>query len=114
MVGKNNKQNDTLTTKTASKDDLWFHVKDQPGSHVVVKTSGKTPGSNTINEAAMLAAYFSKGKMSSNVAVDYTLVKYVKKPKSAKAGMVIYTDNKTVYVTPKDNEVAKLRDIQST
>jgi predicted ribosome quality control (RQC) complex YloA/Tae2 family protein len=52
--------------------------------------------------------------MSSNVAVDYTLVKYVKKPKSAKAGMVIYTDNKTVYVTPKDNEVAKLRDIQST
>lgn len=109
LVGKNNKQNDMLTTKTASKDDLWFHVKDQPGSHVVVRCEGKTPGEATIFEAAMLAAYFSKAKMSSNAAVDYTLIKFVKKPKSAKAGMVIYTDNKTVYVTPSEKKVTDLK-----
>ncbi|MBF7095865.1 Rqc2 family fibronectin-binding protein [Alkalibacter mobilis] len=105
-VGKNNKQNDLLTLKSSSKDDLWFHVKDIPGSHVIVKTEGRVIGEKTIEEAAVLAAYYSKAKMSANVPVDYTQVKYVKKPKGSKAGMVIYTDNKTIFVTP-DEKVVK-------
>ncbi|MBR6533024.1 MAG: NFACT family protein [Clostridia bacterium] len=101
LVGKNNKQNDSLTTVIASKQDLWFHVKNQPGSHVVVFCGTNEVSQETILKAALLAAQNSKAQNSSNVAVDYTPIKYVKKPKGAKAGMVIYTTNKTVYVTPK-------------
>lgn len=105
FVGRNNKENDQLTTKTASRTDIWLHTKDIPGSHVILVTE---PGealedisSDTIYEAASIAAYHSKGKDSDNVPVDYTLVKYVKKPSGAKPGMVIFTHNSTVYVTPK-------------
>ncbi len=101
LVGKNNKQNDKLTTTIANKNDLWFHVKNQAGSHVIVFCAGDKVSEETIFQAALLAAQNSKAQNSSNVAVDYTPVKYVKKPKNAKAGMVIYTTNKTVYVTPK-------------
>ncbi len=101
LVGKNNKQNDRLTTVIASKQDLWFHVKNIAGSHVIVFCGGSEVSEETILQAALLAAQNSKARRSSNVAVDYTPVKYVKKPKGAKAGMVIYTTNKTVYVTPK-------------
>ena len=101
LVGKNNKQNDYLTCTLASKNDLWFHVKTQAGSHVIVFCGGNKVSDETILQAAQLAAENSKAKNSSNVAVDYTPVKYVKKPNGAKAGMVIYTTNKTVYVTPK-------------
>lgn len=111
LVGKNNKQNDALTTKTAAKEDLWFHVKDIPGSHVIVRTDGKKPGDETLLEAGMLAAYYSKGKDSSNVPVDYALVKHVKKPKGAKPGMVIYTDNKTIYVTPEKTAIKSFADV---
>lgn len=101
LVGKNNKQNDYITTVLASKNDLWFHVKNIPGSHVVVFCKGQELSEQTIMLAATLAAENSKACASSNVAVDYTPIKYVKKPNGAKPGMVIYTTNKTVYVTPK-------------
>lgn len=101
LVGKNNTQNDYLTTKLASKNDLWFHVKDIAGSHVIVFCGGEAVSNETIIKAASLAAANSKAKDSSQVPVDYTPVKYVKKPNGAKPGMVIYTTNKTVFVTPK-------------
>lgn len=101
LVGKNNKQNDILTLKTAKNSDLWFHTKDIHGSHVILRYEhGKEFSDAAILEAARLAAKYSKAKNSENVPVDYTLVKFVKKPSGAKPGMVIYTDNKTVYVTP--------------
>ncbi len=101
-VGKNNTQNDLLTLKTANKNDMWFHTKNVHGSHVIVFCGGKELSDETVVFAARLAALNSKAAESSNVAVDYTPVKYVKKPAGAKAGMVIYTTNKTVYVTPKE------------
>ncbi len=101
FVGKNNKQNDYLTTVMASKNDLWFHVKNIPGSHVIVMCKGEEVSEETVLQAALLAAQNSKASNSSNVAVDYTPIKYVKKPNGAKPGMVIYTTNKTIYVTPK-------------
>ena len=99
IVGKNNFQNDYITTKLASKGDMWFHVKGQPGSHVIVFCDGREISNETVIFAATLAAKNSKAKNSSNVPVDYTPVKYVKKPSGAKPGMVIYTTNKTVFVT---------------
>lgn len=102
LVGKNNRQNDYITTVLASKSDLWFHVKNIPGSHVIVMCRGESVSDETIKKAAMLAAKNSKASSSSQVPVDYTPVKYVKKPNGAKPGMVVYTTNKTVYVTPSD------------
>ena len=102
LVGKNNTQNDYLTTRLASKNDLWFHTKDIPGSHVIVMCEGKEVSDETILQAATLAAKNSKAKESSQVPVDYTPVKFVKKPNGAKAGMVIYTTNKTVYINPEN------------
>ena len=98
LVGKNNKQNDYLTTKLANKDDIWFHVKDFHGSHVILRTDNKTPTQETINKCAALAKEHSKANMSSNIVVDYTFVKYVKKPSGSAPGMVIYTNNKSVTV----------------
>lgn len=98
LVGKNNKQNDYLTTKIASKDDIWLHVKDLQGSHVIIKTENKIPSQDTINKCAQLAKKYSKAEYSSNITVDYTLVKYVKKPSGSKPGMVIYTNNSSVIV----------------
>ena len=101
LVGKNNRQNDVLTMKTAKNADLWFHTKDIHGSHVVLcYEHGKEFSDTAILEAAQLAARYSKAKHSENVPVDYTLVKFVKKPSGAAPGMVIYTDQKTLYVTP--------------
>ncbi len=100
LVGRNNKQNDLLTLKTAQKNDLWLHTKDIPGSHTVIITEGREVPESTILKAAEIAAYFSKAKDSSQVPVDYTLVRRVNKPQGAKPGKVIYTDQKTVYVTP--------------
>ena len=100
-VGKNNICNDYLTTKLANKNDLWFHTKDIHGSHVVLNLENKTPNNEIIQKCAELAAYHSKAKLSSNVPVDYCYIKYVKKPSKSKAGMVIYTHNKTLFVNPK-------------
>lgn len=101
LVGRNNKQNDTLTLKTASKSDMWFHTKDIHGSHTIVLLQGREITDNAIKEAAQICAYHSKAKDSSQVPVDYTLVKHVSKPSGSKPGKVIYVNNKTVYVTPK-------------
>ncbi|WP_427338539.1 Rqc2 family fibronectin-binding protein [Caloranaerobacter sp. DY30410] len=111
-VGKNNKQNDYLTLKFAEKNDIWLHTKDIPGSHVIIKSKGKNVPEKTILEAALLAAYYSKGKMSSNVPVDYTERKYVKKPKGSKPGMVIYVNNNTLYVTPRIEEINKIKRVE--
>ena len=106
LVGKNNRQNDKLTFGIADPDDTWLHTKDIHGSHVIIKKGGQIPDS-TLYDASMLAAYYSKARGSSNVPVDFTLAKYVKKPSGAKPGMVIYTHQRTVYVTP-DLEHVKL------
>lgn len=108
-VGKNNIQNDYLTLKFSNKNDIWFHTKNIPGSHVVVKTNGEIP-ETTLLEAANLAAYYSKSKASSNVPVDYTEIKNVKKPNGAKPGMVIYYTNQTIYITPKEPTLTQLTD----
>lgn len=109
LVGKNSLQNDRLTLKEASNSDLWFHTKDIPGSHVVIRSDGTAPSETTIFEAALIAAWHSKGKMSSQVPVDYTQIRHVHKPAGAKPGMVIYEHQKTIYVTPDETMVAGLR-----
>ena len=101
LVGRNNRQNDELTLRTASDGDMWFHTKNIPGSHVIVFCNGDELSDETVLFAAELAARHSKAAGSSSVPVDYTRVKYVKKPAGAKPGMVIYKTNKTVYVTPE-------------
>ncbi|WP_053366137.1 Rqc2 family fibronectin-binding protein [Bacillus sp. FJAT-27245] len=107
LVGKNNKQNDYLTGKLAGRDEIWLHTKDIPGSHVVIRS--KEPSEETIREAAMLAAYFSKARSSGSVPVDYTRVRHVKKPNGAKPGFVIYDHQKTVYVTPDEDAILGLK-----
>jgi predicted ribosome quality control (RQC) complex YloA/Tae2 family protein len=107
IVGKNNKQNDYLTNKLAARDEIWLHTKDIPGSHVVIRS--KDPSEGTIYEAAKLAAYFSKARNSSSVPVDFTKVRYVKKPNGAKPGFVIYDNQQTVFVTPEEEMVLKLK-----
>ena len=102
LVGKNNKQNDELT-KSASSNDIWLHAREIPGSHVIIKTENKVVTDEVIQYAASLAAFYSKAKNSSLVAVDYCNKKYVKKPNGAKPGMVIYTDFKTAFVKPYED-----------
>ncbi len=101
LVGRNNRQNDQLTLGRASAGDLWFHVKNIPGSHTVLVTQGKEVPEEDILEVAALAALHSKAAASSQVPVDFTEVRYVKKPAGAKPGMVIYDKYKTVFVTPQ-------------
>ncbi len=100
MVGKNNRENDILTLKTAKKTDLWFHTKNIPGSHVILFTDGQAPADEDLLFAASLAAGHSRSAESDNVPVDFTEVKYVKKPSGAKPGMVVYTTNRTLFVKP--------------
>lgn len=104
LVGRNNRQNDLLTLKTANKNDIWLHTKNIPGSHVIICSNGREVPDSTIEEAARLAASHSKARESSQVPVDYTAVKNVSKPQGAKPGRVIYVGYKTVYVTPSSNE----------
>ncbi|MBQ8001692.1 MAG: NFACT family protein [Ruminococcus sp.] len=104
LVGRNNRQNDMLTLKLSHKTDLWFHTKDIPGSHTVLLTEGREVSDEAILEAAQICAYFSKARESSQVPVDYTLIKFVSKPQGSPAGRVIYIDQHTVYVTPKNPE----------
>lgn len=108
-VGKNNKQNDFLTFKFSGSKDIWLHVRNIPGSHTIIKCHKKDVSESTLVEAATAAAWHSKALHSSNVPVDYTLVKHVKKPGSAKPGMVIYENFKTIFVTPDENLVKKMR-----
>ena len=100
LVGRNNRQNDKLTMKMASNNDIWFHTKNIPGSHTVLVTEGKRPTEQAMEEAAVLAARHSKAKDSAQVPVDYTQVRNVSKPQGAKPGMVIYVNYKTLFVDP--------------
>ncbi|MBL0388814.1 NFACT family protein [Tumebacillus sp. ITR2] len=106
LVGKNNKQNEFLTMKHASNSDTWLHTKDIPGSHVVIRA--REFSETTLLEAAQLAAYFSKGRESSQVPVDYTLVKHIWKPNGSKPGFVLYDNQKTLYVTPDQRITERL------
>lgn len=106
-VGKNNLQNEKLTLHTASKNDYWLHVKNIPGSHVIVESSD--PSDETLVEAAELAAYFSKSRDSANVPVDYVQVRRIRKPNGTKPGFVIYEGQKTLYVTPTEEKVNQLK-----
>jgi predicted ribosome quality control (RQC) complex YloA/Tae2 family protein len=103
-VGRNNRENDELTLKKAKPDDLWLHTKDIPGSHVILARDRALASGfddESVRTAACIAAHYSKARQSESVPVDYCLVKYVKKPSGAKPGMVIFTHNKTLYVTPE-------------
>ena len=102
LVGRNNKENDFLTLKFANKNDIWFHTKDIHGSHAVLFLQNQKPSYDILTKCAEITAFHSKAKFSSNVPVDTCLVKYVKKPKNAKPGMVIYTNYNTLYVNPKN------------
>ena len=110
-VGKNNIQNDYLTIKFAGPNDMWLHTKEIPGSHVIIKTGGKQLDDTTLEEAANLAAFYSKAKNSTKVPVDYTIRKNVRKPNGSKPGMVIYESNKTVYINPNEENIKKLTKI---
>lgn len=109
LVGRNNRQNDKLTLKQANNNDIWLHTKNIPGSHTIIVTGGRQPGDATLKEAAMLAAYHSRAKDSSQVPVDYTQVRYVSKPQGAKPGMVIYVHYQTLFVTPQHELTEKLK-----
>ena len=108
LIGKNNRQNDWLTFKVAHPDDIWLHTKDIPGSHVIIRCNGSTPSSAVLTTAAKCAAWFSKARASSNIPVDYTRRRYVKKPSGAKPGFVIYEKQQTLYVTPNGTDMEEL------
>lgn len=108
LCGRNNKQNDKLTLKQAKNQDLWLHTQGIAGSHVIIESEGKEISDNAITQAATIAAFNSKSRDSAQVAVDYTLIRYVKKPVGAKPGMVIFTDFSTAYVTPDQELVTSL------
>ena len=109
LVGRNNQQNDMLTTKLAEKGDLWLHAQKIHGSHVIIVCAGQTPSDQTVTEAMTLAAYYSQSREGQNVPVDYTRVKNVKKPNGAKPGMVVYDRYATGYVTPDAALAEKLK-----
>lgn len=108
-VGRNNRQNDMLTLKAASRTDLWLHTQKIHGSHVIIACGGQEPDDETVTEAAMLAAFYSQARGGQNVPVDATAVRNVKKPAGSKPGMVIYDHYRTVYVTPDPELAERLR-----
>ena len=108
LVGRNNRQNDRLTTKDADKRDLWLHTQKIHGSHVILCTGGAEPDEQSLLEAASLAAYFSQAQGSAKVPVDYTPVKFVKKPAGARPGMVVYTTYQTLLADPDESLVKRL------
>ncbi len=111
LCGRNNIANDYLTTKLADRSDWWFHVKNQPGSHVVLieKDGEDEPTERAFTEAAEIAAYNSKARGGVMIPVDYMKVSKVKKPAGAKPGLVIYTTNWTAYVTPDEERIEKMK-----
>lgn len=107
LIGRNNRQNDRLTLKKARNEDIWLHVKNYPGSHVIIKTEGRQVPGSTLEEAAGYAAWYSKARSASKAEVDYTYVRHVKKPSGAKPGMVIYENYSTIVVSPRQPEECK-------
>lgn len=112
LVGKNSLQNDRITA-AARGEETWLHAKDMPGSHVIIKKEGEIP-ETTLLEAAQLAAYYSRGRQSAGVPIDYTLRKYVKKPGGSPAGFVIYTNQRTLYITVSESDIKKIKELPST
>ena len=108
-VGKNNIQNDYISTKLGKDEDCWLHVKDAPGSHVLIVANDRFITEQTVLEGGMLAAYYSSQKQSENIPVDYMEFKFVKKPKNAKPGQVIFTDHNTMFVTPDIEHIKNLK-----
>ncbi|WDL97422.1 Rqc2 family fibronectin-binding protein [Alicyclobacillus sp. ALC3] len=107
-VGRNNAQNDRLTFRRSQSEDIWLHVKDAPGSHVVISTNGQPVPDSTLHEAALLAAYFSKARDSANVPVDCTQVKHVWKPSGGRPGLALYDHYKTLFVSPDRSQLGVL------
>lgn len=107
-IGKNNRQNDYVTFTIGGPNDLWFHTKDIPGSHVILKTSLPQPAEQDIDIAVQLAAYFSKARSSSNIPVDCTQRRFVKKPSGSKPGFVIFTNQKTYFTTPDETKINQI------
>ncbi|MBI2123298.1 MAG: NFACT family protein, partial [Armatimonadetes bacterium] len=101
LVGRTKAENERVTFALAGPEDLWFHARGVAGAHVVLKTGGRHPQMNTIEQAAAIAADFSTARESRTVAVDYTQRKYVRKPKGAKPGLVTYEREKTIFVKPE-------------
>ena len=108
LVGRNNRQNDRLTAKDAEKWDIWLHTQRIHGSHVILCTGGAQPDEQSLLEAASLAAYFSQAQISTKVPVDFTQVKYVKKPAGSPPGFVNYTNYKTILADPSEELVKRL------
>lgn len=108
LVGKNSVQNDRLTS-AALGDETWLHAKDMPGSHVIIQKEG-VPPERTLLQAAQLAAYFSKGRQSAGVPIDYTFRKHVKKPGGSPAGFVIYTNQRTLFMTVSEKDIIKIKE----
>ena len=109
-VGKNNFQNEELSFKFASGNDWWFHAKGQPGSHVIVKTNGKELPDSVYEEAAALAAYYSKGRQAPKVEIDYTLKKNLRKPNGSKPGFVVYYTNYSMMAEPNIRNLQEIQD----
>ncbi len=109
LCGKNNLQNEYITHQLAQRHDWWFHVKNAPGSHVILCCEGKEPGEKSFTQAAMIAAYYAKRGEAKHIAVDYTQVYQLKKVPGARPGMVIYHSNYSAYVTPDEQAVLRLR-----
>jgi predicted ribosome quality control (RQC) complex YloA/Tae2 family protein len=110
LIGKNNVQNDYVTTKMARNNDVWFHAKDIPGSHVIIRNhmAQRELSQEVLDFAAHLAAYFSKSRQSALVPVDYTLKRHVHKPNGSKPGRVIYENQKTIYITPDEDTILQI------
>ena len=106
-MGRSNTQNDQLT-RESSKTDYWFHTQRIHGSHVILRAEGREPDEASMTAAAVLAAWFSQGRESASVAVDYTQVRNVKKPNGARPGMVVYDPYQTAFVKPDGNLVKRL------
>jgi len=109
FAGRSNIQNDKLTLKTAARTDVWLHAQKIHGAHVIISCAGSSPDEATLKEAAAIAAYYSAARSDGKVAIDYTLVKNVKKPSGGRPGMVIYNDFKTILISQDEDLVNRLR-----
>ena len=109
LVGRSNLQNDELTTKLGRRTDYWLHTQKIHGSHVLIRCEGEPPSDKCIEEAAVIAAYYSQGRGGGKIPVDYTMLRFVRKPSGALPGKVIYTDYKTILVDSDEELVNKLR-----
>ena len=109
LVGRSNLQNDELSTKIGRRTDFWLHTQKIHGSHVIIRCDGEMPSEKSIEQAAIIAAYYSQGRDAGKIPVDYTMLKYVKKPSGSMPGKVIYTDYKTIMVESNEELIKRLK-----